>query len=111
MASITLPRGKPINQISLLIPKNFGLRFNILSSTVAHIISLYYQIEFYSLNLDIMKALSIIFYIAGFVLLITSCFVKSVSADWWLGAAAVVALIIGCICQFNVNRASQVRHL
>ena len=58
-----------------------------------------------------MKALSIIFYIAGSILLIASCFVRSVSADWWLGASAVVALIIGCICQFNVNRACHIHQL
>ncbi len=63
------------------------------------------------LILSIMKTLSVIFYIVGSVLLIASCFVTSVSATWWLGASAVVALIIGCICQFNVNRANQFHHL
>lgn len=58
-----------------------------------------------------MKTLSILFYIIGSVLLVTSCFVTSISADWWLGGAAVVALIIGCIFQFNVNRASQAHHI
>ncbi len=51
-----------------------------------------------------MKALSIIFYIIGSILLIASCFTVSVSATWWLGGTAVVALIIGCIFQYNSNR-------
>lgn len=58
-----------------------------------------------------MKTLSIIFYLAGFILLIASCFVKNVSADWWLGAAAVAALIIGCVCQFNSDRSRQLHNL
>ena len=58
-----------------------------------------------------MKTLSIIFYIIGSVLLIASCFVTSISATWWLGGSAVVALIAGCIFQFNANRHSQLHHL
>ncbi|MBD5292608.1 MAG: hypothetical protein HDS23_05075 [Bacteroides sp.] len=57
-----------------------------------------------------MKALSIIFYIIGSILLVTSCFVTNISADWWLGGAAVVALIIGCVCQFNANRSASLHH-
>lgn len=51
-----------------------------------------------------MKAFSIVFYILGSILLIVSCFVSSVAATWWFGGSAVVALIIGCICQYNANR-------
>lgn len=51
-----------------------------------------------------MKALSIIFYIIGSILLIISCFTASVSATWWLGGIAVVALIIGCIFQYQSSR-------
>lgn len=58
-----------------------------------------------------MKTLSIIFYLAGSILLIASCFVKNVSTDWWLGAAAVASLIIGCICQFNSDRPRQLHKL
>ncbi|MBD5419554.1 MAG: hypothetical protein HDR48_05925 [Bacteroides sp.] len=57
-----------------------------------------------------MKALSILFYVIGSILLIISCFVTSVSATWWLGGSAVLALIIGCIFQFNVNRVNQFHH-
>lgn len=48
-----------------------------------------------------MKALSIIFYIVGSVLLIVSCFTSGVTVTWVLGAIAVVALILGCIFQFK----------
>ncbi|MDE6010673.1 MAG: hypothetical protein K2F87_04395 [Muribaculaceae bacterium] len=58
-----------------------------------------------------MKTLSILFYVIGSIMLVASCFVKSVSADWWLGGAAVVALIVGCVFQFNVNRTNQFHHL
>lgn len=58
-----------------------------------------------------MKTLSILFYALGSILLVTSCFVTNISADWWLGGAAVAALIIGCVCQFNVNRSNQYHHL
>lgn len=54
-----------------------------------------------------MKTLSIIFYTIGAILLIVSCFVTSVSATWWLGGSAVVALILGCVFQFNVSRHNQ----
>lgn len=57
-----------------------------------------------------MKALSIIFYAIGFILLIISCFTPSVSVTWWLGGFAVVALIIGCIFQYNVNTQEQEYH-
>lgn len=50
-----------------------------------------------------MKVLSIIFYIIGSVLLLASCFTTSISATWWLGGIAVVALIVGCVFQFNSN--------
>ncbi|MBD5295580.1 MAG: hypothetical protein HDS25_04595 [Bacteroides sp.] len=58
-----------------------------------------------------MKTLSIIFYAIGSILLIISCFTVSVSATWWLGGSAVLSLILGCICQFNVNRQNQFHHL
>lgn len=58
-----------------------------------------------------MKALSIIFYAIGSVLLIASCFTLNVTTTWWLGGSAVVALILGCIFQFNVNRHNQFHHL
>lgn len=50
-----------------------------------------------------MKALSIIFYAIGAILLIISCFTTGVTATWWLGGIAVVALIAGCIFQYNAN--------
>ncbi|MDE6679748.1 MAG: hypothetical protein K2J92_00155, partial [Muribaculaceae bacterium] len=49
-------------------------------------------------------ALSICFYIIGSILLIISCFTASISATWWLGGTAVVALIIGCIFQYQSSR-------
>jgi len=55
-----------------------------------------------------MKTLSIIFYLIGSALLIASCFTPNVTATWWLGGTAVVALIIGCILQFNSNNAKQI---
>lgn len=58
-----------------------------------------------------MKTLSIIFYAIGSILLIASCFTLSVTTTWWLGGSAVVALIIGCICQFNSNRQHQYHNL
>ncbi|MDE6247961.1 MAG: hypothetical protein K2M41_09015 [Muribaculaceae bacterium] len=58
-----------------------------------------------------MKALSIIFYSIGAILLIISCFVTSVSATWWLGGSAVVALIIGCLCQYNTAKNNQYHHI
>lgn len=48
-----------------------------------------------------MKTLAIIFYIIGCGLLIASCFTTGVALTWWLGGAAVVSLIIGCVCQYN----------
>lgn len=57
-----------------------------------------------------MKTLSIIFYIIGSILLIVSCFTTSVTATWWLGGIAVVALIVGCVFQFNSNHSNQVNY-
>ncbi|MCM1290452.1 MAG: hypothetical protein NC201_05570 [Prevotella sp.] len=51
-----------------------------------------------------MKTISIISYIIGSILLISSCFTSSVSATWWLGGIAVAMLIIGCIFQFNAQK-------
>ena len=57
-----------------------------------------------------MKVLSIVFYIIGSILLIVSCFTTSISATWWLGGIAVVALIIGCVCQFNANQPDRMKY-
>lgn len=54
-----------------------------------------------------MKALSIICYAIGCILLIISCFTTSVAATWWLGGIAVVFLIGGCVFQFNTAKKSQ----
>lgn len=48
-----------------------------------------------------MKTLAIIFYIIGAGLLIASCFTTGVALTWWLGGAAVVALVAGCVFQYN----------
>lgn len=48
-----------------------------------------------------MKALSIICYLIGSILLIASCFTISVSTTWWVGGSAIALLIIGCVFQFN----------
>lgn len=48
-----------------------------------------------------MKTLAVIFYIIGCGLLIASCFTSGVALTWWLGGGAVVALIAGCIFQYN----------
>lgn len=55
-------------------------------------------------NFDIMKALSIIFYTIGAGLLVASCFTTGMAVTWWLGGAAIVLLIIGCILQFSVKK-------
>lgn len=51
-----------------------------------------------------MKALSIICYIIGACLLVASCFTTGVALTWWLGGAAVVLLVLGCIFQFNLKK-------
>lgn len=51
-----------------------------------------------------MKALYVICYAIGCILLIISCFTASVTATWWLGGIAVVFLIGGCIFQFQVAK-------
>lgn len=50
-----------------------------------------------------MKTLAIILYIIGSGLLIASCFTTGIALTWWLGGAAVVSLIAGCIFQYNAN--------
>lgn len=50
-----------------------------------------------------MKTLSILFYVIGSILLIISCFTAGVAITWWLGGGAVVALILGCVCQFKAS--------
>jgi len=57
-----------------------------------------------------MKTLSIIFYIIGSIFLIASCFTTSVTATWWLGVIAVMALIVGCVFQFNSNHSNQTNY-
>lgn len=54
-----------------------------------------------------MKALYIIFYIIGSVLLIVSCFTVSVAVTWWLGGIAVLFLILGCVFQYQASRRHQ----
>lgn len=51
-----------------------------------------------------MKALSIICYVIGACLLVASCFTAGVALTWWLGGAAVVLLILGCVFQFHVKK-------
>ena len=53
-----------------------------------------------------MKALSIVCYVIGSILLIVSCFTTGVAVTWWLGGIAVLFLIAGCIFQFNANKNS-----
>lgn len=48
-----------------------------------------------------MKALSIISYVLGSVLLIISCFTTGIALTWWLGGIAVAFLIAGCVFQFH----------
>jgi len=48
-----------------------------------------------------MKALSVIFYAIGAILLIISCFTSGVAVTWWLGGSAVAALILGCVFQYR----------
>lgn len=48
-----------------------------------------------------MKALSIICYAIGSILLIVSCFTTGVAATWWVGGFSVLFLIAGCVFQFN----------
>lgn len=50
-----------------------------------------------------MKTLAIILYIIGSGLLIASCFTSGIALTWWLGGGAVVALIAGCVCQYNAS--------
>lgn len=51
-----------------------------------------------------MKALSIIFYAIGAGLLVASCFTTGMAVTWWLGGAAIVLIIIGCILQFTIKK-------
>lgn len=51
-----------------------------------------------------MKAASIILYVIGAGLLVASVFTTGFALTWWLGAGAIVALIIGAVCQFNVRK-------
>lgn len=61
-------------------------------------------------NFSIMKALSIICYVIGSILLIISCFTSGVALTWWLGGIAVVFLIAGCVFQFNATKKSSFLH-
>ena len=47
-----------------------------------------------------MKALSIILYIIGAILLIVSCFTNAEVTTWWLGGISVIFLIGGCVSQY-----------
>ncbi len=51
-----------------------------------------------------MKALSIISYAIGAILLIISCFTTGVAVTWRVGGIAVAFLIAGCVFQFNANK-------
>lgn len=51
-----------------------------------------------------MKTLSIIFYAIGAGLLVASCFTTGMAVTWWLGGAAIILIIIGCILQFSVKK-------
>ncbi|MBD5203324.1 MAG: hypothetical protein HDS82_00405 [Bacteroidales bacterium] len=51
-----------------------------------------------------MKALSIISYVIGSILLIISCFTTGVTLTWWLGGISVAFLIAGCIFQFQTTK-------
>ena len=51
-----------------------------------------------------MKTLSIISYVIGAGLLIASCFTTGMALTWWLGGAAIILLIVGCILQFNIKK-------
>ena len=54
-----------------------------------------------------MKTLAIILYIIGSGLLIASCFTSGIALTWWLGGGAVVALIAGCVCQYNASSSNK----
>lgn len=57
-----------------------------------------------------MKALSLIFYVIGSILLIVSCFVTGVTETWWLGGLAIFSLILGCVFQFNATKSKDYIH-
>lgn len=57
-----------------------------------------------------MKTLSIIFYIISSILLIASCFVKTVATTWWLGGIALALLIAGCVCQYKSSTTNTYIH-
>lgn len=51
-----------------------------------------------------MKTVSIIAYIAGTLLLMTTCFLTNVALLWWISAIAALLLVVGCVLQFNYRR-------
>lgn len=55
-----------------------------------------------------MKLISVIFYVIGSVLFIISCFVSGITATWWLGGSAVLALILGCVFQFQAYKVNSI---
>ena len=57
-----------------------------------------------------MKILSVICYIIGCGLLITSCFTTGVTLTWALGGAAVVFLTSGCVFQFYTQNKKSMDH-
>lgn len=61
----------------------------------------------YIANINIMRTLSIIFYIIGSIMLIVSCFFTNITATWIIGGISVVFLILGCIFQFKTNKRQQ----
>lgn len=63
--------------------------------------------------MSVMRILSIIAYIIGSGLLITSCFIMNLNIIFWIGLLAVILLITGGILQFNTKEIvahSYVRH-
>lgn len=51
-----------------------------------------------------MKALYIILYAIGSILLIISCFTPAPATMWWLGGISVVCLIAGCVVQYYTSK-------
>lgn len=57
-----------------------------------------------------MKAMSIICYVIGDILMVISCFLTSTAATWWVGGSAVVLLIAGCVFQYNDDKSRDYYH-
>lgn len=54
--------------------------------------------------MNIMKALTVIFYVIGACLLAASCFTTGGALSWWLGGGGIVLILIGCVLQFNYKK-------